>query len=691
MAAFGGNRAIQIALLLSANTTAASRAIDNFVSRTGPKMERLSKIADNMMQKGAGNIASGLAIGAPIALAVKTASEFQDKMIDIRKQMQTDTPKSVAVMTQAVMASAKKIPLAMGEIQDLFSSGLRMGIAEKDIQGFTQQAAKMSVAFDISAGQISEDMAGIAKAFKVPISNIGSLGDAINYLDDNTLAKGADIIDVMKRTAGTAKYLSSEQNAAISSTLLTLQEVPDRAGTAINSIVNTLAAAGAQSKRSRMMMMALGFNPDQLQKDMVTNAQGTIMKVMDRISTLQPDKQQSAIFQIFGKEFTPTINKLVNNMGEYRSELSMLNGAQKGSMDREYQKRLASASSQYQLLKNRATAFGVSIGNALLPQLTKLMTQLQPLIDRLMNWVNANPKLVNGLLKAAIAFAGFKLGLGAIQVGIGGTIKQVTQFWGLFYNSPEKKLTMLGTAFKGIGSAVFSVGKALLTNPIGLTITAIGIAAFLLIKYWKPISTFFINLWNKVKSVFSTVLKLIVALLVRFTPVGLIYKNWSRISGWFSGLWSGVKNVFGATIGFLGTLLLNFTPVGLIFKHWGTISSWFGGIWDGVKNIFNGFIDWVSNTWVGKVLNFIKSIPSKIKNAFSFASSHSLSDVVDKVGGVTPQPKINPSNRSSINTYSPVINIHGNATASDARKINANVIKSLKDYQEQQKRVGFAY
>ena len=57
-------------------------------------------------------------------------------------------------------------------------------------------------------------MGKIANLYKIPISNIEQLGDAINYLDDNAQSKGADIIDVLQRLGGVADKLASLRASA---------------------------------------------------------------------------------------------------------------------------------------------------------------------------------------------------------------------------------------------------------------------------------------------------------------------------------------------------------------------------------------------------------------------------------------------------------------------------------------------
>ncbi|MGQ0416529.1 phage tail tape measure protein, partial [Bacillus sp. HC-TM] len=69
---------------------------------------------------------------------------------------------------------------------------------------------------------LSESLGKIAQLYKIPTRNIEQLGDALNYLDDNAMSKGADIIDVMQRLGGVADRLDYRKAAALGSTFLTV-------------------------------------------------------------------------------------------------------------------------------------------------------------------------------------------------------------------------------------------------------------------------------------------------------------------------------------------------------------------------------------------------------------------------------------------------------------------------------------
>lgn len=105
--------------------------------------------------------------------------------------------------------------------------------------------------------------------------NIEQLGDALNYLDDNAMSKGADIIDVMQRLGGVADRLDYRKAAALGSTFLTLGAAPEVAASAANAMVRELSIATMQSKSFFEGMNLLKLNPEVIEKQMTKDAMGT--------------------------------------------------------------------------------------------------------------------------------------------------------------------------------------------------------------------------------------------------------------------------------------------------------------------------------------------------------------------------------------------------------------------------------
>jgi hypothetical protein len=73
----------------------------------------------------------------------------------------------------------------------------------------------------------------------------------------------------------------------------------------------------------------------------------------------------------------------------------------------------------------------------------------------------------------------------------------------------------------------------LLLTPIGLAVTGIALAAFLLIRYWEPIKAFFAGLWTEVKAAFDGGIGAIAAFVLNWSPVGLFYRAFAAVMSWF--------------------------------------------------------------------------------------------------------------------------------------------------------------
>lgn len=137
--------------------------------------------------------------------------------------------------------------------------------------------------------------------------------------------------------------------------------------------------------------------------------------------------------------------------------------------------------------------FGILIKDAL--QLNKVIPKLtdksKSLIEKIKIWTKENPKL----FKFILIVAGIVAALGPLLLIVGG----ITTIFGKFFMVMAVGIKTIVFLVKGIG-VLITVIKILsflfINNPILLAIMAIATAAFLIIKYWKPIKEFFKNLWD---------------------------------------------------------------------------------------------------------------------------------------------------------------------------------------------------
>lgn len=482
---------MKIVLVLTAYDR-ISKVVSNATSANIEKLSRFSKKAEALAEKsfktGQQLMAAGLAIGAPLYKAVDAATEFESKMIDIRKQMAIDNPETVKAMTRDVFNLGRQLPLATGEIQDMVAAGLRMGIAQDQIISYTKDVSKMAVAFEIPAGEIADSMGKISNVFKIPISKVGEFADAINYLDDNTQAKGPELIDVLQRIGGVAKSLSPNNAAALASTMLSIGESAETSSTAINGMMIQLSAANMQSGKFQQGIAMLGIDANKLQNSMASKdtAQFAILEVFEKINKLPVQKQTEALIRLFGKEQGPKLAKLANNIAEYRRQLELVKGKEKGSMDSEYQKRMEGSAAKMQTFKNRLHEVSVKFGTALLPALHKAINFADRWLEKISGFMDAHPGLVAGLGKAAAIVSALALAGGYLSFVFGGIFK--------LFSIGSRVITFLTQAFNVL-RVVFGVLRVLiLAFPLLGWVLAIAGVAFLLIRNWTQVKKFFQNM-----------------------------------------------------------------------------------------------------------------------------------------------------------------------------------------------------
>lgn len=540
--------------------------------------EKSQALAGSMAANGAGAAAAGAGLGMPVLGLVKDYVSFEDAMLGVAKQVdgaRDDNGKLTATyyeMGDSIKAMAEHIPMATTEIAALVEGGARMGIQGKDnLLAFAATAANAATAFELPADELSENLARIADLYKLPIKDISQLGDAINYLDDNARSKGGDIIDVLQRAAGSAATagMSYKDAAALGSTFLSLGSTAETAGTATNAMIRELSNASIQPKRFQEGLKALGMEAKSVQKSMALDATGTILTVLEAINKLPKEEQSNVTTQLFLKEYGKDAAKLANNIGEYRRQLQLANGEEaKGSMQREADIRADSISARWQMLQNKLFNTNSGAGANLRSTIVSLIDSFGNLLTRIDGWIRENPVLTGQILKVVGGVAALAAGFGAVTLAMASFLGPFAMVrYGLTLVG-LKGASLIGTLFNLGRNAlplvlrgVLLIGRALMLNPIGLAVTAIAGAAYLIYKNWEPIKAFFLGLWEEVKAGFNGGLIGIAKLILDFTPVGLFYRAFAAVMGYFGvelpakfsdfgsmlldGLVNGIRNKLG--------------------------------------------------------------------------------------------------------------------------------------------------
>jgi hypothetical protein len=190
-------------------------------------------------------------------------------------------------------------------------------------------------------------------------------------------------------------------------------------------------------------------------------------------------------------------------------------------------------------------------GRALLPTYISLLNTAASALQGITNFARENPVLASYIGKAVLWVGLLTAGFGALSLGAAallGPFAVVRYGLGLFGVKAAVLSPVLSVLTRVLGfaaTAVMWLGRALLMNPIGLAVTAIATAAFLIYKYWGPISGFFLNLWERAK-------------------------------GAFASFWQYLGGSMPAALATVGSAILNWSPLGLFYQAFAGVMQWFG-------------------------------------------------------------------------------------------------------------------
>lgn len=459
-----------------------------------------------------------------------------------------------------------------GQILDMVALGAAMCAPLKAAIDFESEMADVRKVVDFK-DQAGESMAKLSNIFDIPITEMGQLGDALNHLSDNTAAKASEIVQVITRAGAQARDfgLSAEQTAALGDTFVALGKKPEVAATAMNALLLKLNTADKQSAKFQSGLSALGIEAQGLKDAIRDDAQGALLSFLQTVSQVEKQERAGILSDLFGLEYADDISLLAGQVQTYQKTLDLLGDSKKhNSMQREFANRSNTTKNSLQLLSNQITEIGMNIGTTLLPPLNFLVNNvLRPMSGMVADLAERFLLLTSVIFGATFALIGIKIaaiglgyawtfvlgGVGALVVGFRGlqsALALASLRMGAFNISAaitavRLKALAFGGMIKAFAASLIGLASraipvviggmraltvAIMTNPIGLIVVGIALAAGLLITNWDKVKTFFSGIWDSVKPVWEAFADWIGGFWkIISAPIRAIGKVWDAIFG----------------------------------------------------------------------------------------------------------------------------------------------------------------
>lgn len=476
---------------------------------------------------GAKMIGMARGIGSDLMETSQAAIDFESSMADVKKVVDFDTPQQFKEMGNDILEMTKTIPMAAQDLAQIVAAGGQSGIAREDLTGFAESAAKMGVAFDISAGQAGDMMAKWRTAFKMNQTEVVDLADKINYLGNTTAASAPLISDVVTRIGplGEVGGVAAGEIAALGASMVGSGIQSDVAATGLKNMILALTAGESATKSQVGALNELGLSAEDVAQGMQDNAKETILKVLGAIRGLDKVKQASVLSDLFGKESLGAIAPLLSNLDGVQDNLNKVADSSKyaGSMEGEFSARSETTANSLQLAKNNMEAFKIAIGNGLIPAMTPMISLLTQGVKWVSGIAQEFPGAASVLGTAAVSIAIFCGAVGALST-LAGTVQTVATFvqW-------AKEAGLATRIWTGIQ---WAWNAAMTANPVGVVI--MGIAALIAIGYvlyqnWDTISSFAATMWEGGRQAIADF-------------CGTISNKVAEVCDWVQGKWQALKD-----------------------------------------------------------------------------------------------------------------------------------------------------
>lgn len=540
----------------------------------------------NVIRSDAYQAAAVAAAGVGFALkgAVTDAMQFESAMADVAKVVDVDAA-GMKALRGNILNLSREIPIAADGFAQIVAAAGQAGIPANELERFARSAARMGVAFDISADEAGNAMAKLRTSMNLNQDQVEGLADSMNALSNSMASSAPEITNFMLRVGSLTQSakISPQALASMGSAMIAAGFEAEVAATSTRNLFKALQQGSNAPKKTAAAFAELGLSTTQVAQDMQRDAVGTIKNVFDRLQAIDPAQRAALAQQIFGSE-ARALGAIMNNRELLDKALATGTGDVAGSMQKEFEARSKTVENQMQLFSNNMKALGIEVGSALLPAINGLLKGITPLIGFLGKAASAMGPLTGVIAALGVAFVGVVAALPFISAGI-------------------SVFTVLSGAIAGAGGAAAVLGGifAVITGPIGLTIAAIvGIVAALVLAYNKigwfrdavngvvnGIKNIFMGLFNWLKGSFQVLWGILSG------DANLIKTGFDNVVGGIKQAFGGLLGAMGAILGGIGNALLSIPKL---------IGAAFMGLLGLIRNIFTGIV-----TLAGLVLQGIGS------------------------------------------------------------------------------------
>lgn len=458
--------------------------------RLGKAGAAMQAVGQNVTALGDGLTRIGAVATAGGAMFVKTAMDYEQGMVAIKKTTNMSNGE-LKELSNSLKDMGRTMPIAIEDLQDVAAIAGQLGVrGVADITKFTDVMTKIGTATNLSASEAAEAIARFTNITGTGTANIERIGSALVAIGNNFATTEAEVMTLATRLVGTLSSLGATepQIIGLAGAMSSLGISAEMGGTAISTFFTDMALAVSEGEdklakfaevskmTSEQFANLFADNPVEAFQALIKGLNDIDKSGGDLVGTMDE-------LGIGNARLRDTITRLVQGYDTLESAMATSNQAfsEGSALQQEYSTMLESTAAQWEILKNNAKLFAISIGDALLPAINELFSETGGLKDTAQGLAKWFSDLDVGVRKNMVTFGALSVALGPVLSTFGNLI---TVTGGVFTGLSKifdagskvlgayrfyKGLNIAGDITKmSLGVKVFGSALAALSNPVVL-------------------------------------------------------------------------------------------------------------------------------------------------------------------------------------------------------------------------------
>lgn len=409
--------------------------------------------------------------------------------------------------------------------------------------GFDPEAIKAAMPGMLSlAAAGGADLAQTADIASNIMSGLGLQADQMEKLGDvlvGTFTRSNTNLqmlgDTMKYAAPMAKTYGVELEiaAAMAGKLGDAGLQGSMGGTALSTIMNRLAAP---PKAARKALDELSIKTADANGNL-RQIPDILKEIYDKTKAMGTAKKGGLFKAIAGEEAVKGMAQLVDQagIGELQKLIATLRDTQ-GEASKTSRVMADNLKGDMTTLRSAWEDFGIELEEQQDGPLRDLVQSITDVVRCVKTWAKENPTLSAGLVKAAAIIAGLAMAVGGLMVAVASVLLPFVALRMMFAKLGIRLPSLIAmfwnlgkSVLPFVGKALLWLGRALMLNPIGIAVSAIAAAAWLIYDNWDAVKRYFASAWTEIRAGFDGGVGGIITVLANFNPVGLMYQAFAGV------------------------------------------------------------------------------------------------------------------------------------------------------------------